>query len=111
MAVRLHALGGQALGRHFSHRQRHPPFRTRVDAGLAWGFAERQPLPLAHVAHVLVRIELGVFVRPFPRGALCVVMHVNAVVFVVAAARHEVPPLVGDFEPNHTEPRRQQDDG
>jgi hypothetical protein len=38
-------------------------------------------------------------------------MCVNAMVLVVAAARHEVPPLVGDFEPNHTEPRRQQDDG
>jgi hypothetical protein len=58
-----------------------------------------------------MHIELGVFVRPFPRGALGVVMRMNAVVFVVAAARHEVPPLVGDFEPNHAEPRRQQGDG
>lgn len=49
--------------------------------------------------------------RPFPRGALCVVMRVNAVVRMVAASRNEVPPLVRDFEPNHTEPRRQQDDG
>ena len=110
MAVRLLAWRGQALGRHLSHLQRHPPFRTRVDAGLAWGFAERQPLPLAHVAHVLVRIELGVFVRPFPRGALCVVMRVNAVVFVVATARHQVSPLVRDFEPNHPEPGRHQND-
>ena len=29
----------------------------------------------------------------------------------LAGTRHEVPPLVGDFEPNHTEPRCQQDDG
>jgi len=58
-----------------------------------------------------MRIELGVFVRPFPRGALCVVMRMNAVVFVVAATCHEVSPLVGDFESNHAEPRRQKDDG
>ena len=111
MAVRLLAWRGQALGRHLSHLQRHPPFRTRVDADLAWGFSERQPLPLAHVAHVLVRIELSVFVGSSPRGAFCVVMRVNAVVRMVAASRNEVPPLVRDFEPNHTEPRRQQDDG
>ena len=48
--------------------------------------------------------------RPFPRGALCVVMRVNAVVFVVATARHQVSPLVRDFEPNHPEPGRHQND-
>ena len=83
----------------------------RVDAGLAWGFTYGEPLPLAHVAHVLVRIELGVFMGSFPRGAFRMMMRMNAVVFVVAAARHEVTPLVCDFEPNHTEPGRQQDDG
>jgi len=59
---------------------------------------------------VLVRIELGVVVRSFPRGALRVMMCVNAVMLVVAAARHEVPPLVGDFEPDNSEPRHQQGD-
>ena len=111
LAVRLRARRDRTLRRHLSHRQRHPPFRSRVYNGSARGFAHGQPLPLAQVAHVLVRIELGVFVRSFPRGAFCVVMRVNAVVIMVAASRHEVPPLVRDFEPDHAEPRRQQGNG
>ena len=109
-AVRFCTKRGQALRRHLSDGQCHPQFRMRVNAGLSGSLTDRQPLPFAHVAHVLVRIELCVFMRPFPRGALCVVMRVNAVVFVVATARHQVSQLVGEFEPNHPEPGRHQND-
>ena len=64
--------------------------------------------PFANLAHVLVGQQVVAFMGAIPCAARLVV--ILAVVFVVGAARDQVPRLVNELQPHHRRPRRQQNE-
>lgn len=64
--------------------------------------------PFANLAHVLVGQQVVAFMGSIPCTTRLVVM--LAVVFLVGAARDQVPRLVNELQPHHRRPRRQQNE-